>query len=279
MKLSLLISYNRSGLRDSLTKHQHGRPDQVTKQHRHDLALLNRRRDHQLQRRRAKPPKPKPVRVLLAAARTRHRHGRSLRANPARNQQQAISGRGSDPWRPPPAGCVAAAGGAGSNSSVPLWMASVANINEVLEGHVALEIEYVDRLILNAYVPAAAGARSDRAVLTGCTRRDSRHAFGYIKPAKESPTPVNTGDRASNPQKPPTRPRRPELGRRPRRPVRLKSPHVPFDVGLFVRLALDVRSLVVVLAVLLVKSPHVPFDVGPLRPACAARPCRSSELL
>jgi hypothetical protein len=33
-------------------------------------------------------------------------------------------------------------------------MASVANINEVLEGHVALEIECVDRLYLNAYVPS-----------------------------------------------------------------------------------------------------------------------------
>jgi hypothetical protein len=32
-------------------------------------------------------------------------------------------------------------------------MASVANINDVLEGHVALEIECVDRLHLNAYVP------------------------------------------------------------------------------------------------------------------------------
>jgi len=32
-------------------------------------------------------------------------------------------------------------------------MASVANINEVLEGHVALEVECVDRLYLNAYVP------------------------------------------------------------------------------------------------------------------------------
>jgi hypothetical protein len=32
-------------------------------------------------------------------------------------------------------------------------MASVANINDVLEGHVALEIECVDRLLLNAYVP------------------------------------------------------------------------------------------------------------------------------
>ena len=32
-------------------------------------------------------------------------------------------------------------------------MASVANINDVLEGHVALELECVDRLLLNAYVP------------------------------------------------------------------------------------------------------------------------------
>jgi hypothetical protein len=33
-------------------------------------------------------------------------------------------------------------------------MASVVNINEVLDGHVALEIECVDRLYLNAYVPS-----------------------------------------------------------------------------------------------------------------------------
>ena len=32
-------------------------------------------------------------------------------------------------------------------------MASVANINDVLEGHVALEIECVDRLYLNAFLP------------------------------------------------------------------------------------------------------------------------------
>jgi hypothetical protein len=32
-------------------------------------------------------------------------------------------------------------------------MASVANINDVLEGHVALEVECVDRLYLHAYVP------------------------------------------------------------------------------------------------------------------------------
>jgi hypothetical protein len=32
-------------------------------------------------------------------------------------------------------------------------MASVANINDVLAGHVALEVECVDRLLLNAYMP------------------------------------------------------------------------------------------------------------------------------
>jgi catechol 2,3-dioxygenase-like lactoylglutathione lyase family enzyme len=32
-------------------------------------------------------------------------------------------------------------------------MASVTNINEVLEGHVSLEVECVDRMLLNAYVP------------------------------------------------------------------------------------------------------------------------------
>lgn len=31
--------------------------------------------------------------------------------------------------------------------------ASVVNINDVLDGHVALEVECVDRLYLNAYVP------------------------------------------------------------------------------------------------------------------------------
>ena len=32
-------------------------------------------------------------------------------------------------------------------------MASAANINDVLDGHVALEVQCVDRLYLNAYVP------------------------------------------------------------------------------------------------------------------------------
>ena len=35
-------------------------------------------------------------------------------------------------------------------------------------------------------------------------RTESRYDFGYIKPQKESPIPVTTGDRASNPQKLPT---------------------------------------------------------------------------
>jgi len=34
-----------------------------------------------------------------------------------------------------------------------MWMTSVVNINDVLEGHVVLDIECVDRLYLNAYVP------------------------------------------------------------------------------------------------------------------------------
>src|ERR1700681_896015 len=32
-------------------------------------------------------------------------------------------------------------------------MTNVVNINDVLDGHVALEVECVDRLLLNAYVP------------------------------------------------------------------------------------------------------------------------------
>ena len=32
-------------------------------------------------------------------------------------------------------------------------MATVVNINDMLDGHVALEVECVDRLYLNAYVP------------------------------------------------------------------------------------------------------------------------------
>jgi hypothetical protein len=32
-------------------------------------------------------------------------------------------------------------------------MTSVTNINEVLDGHVSLEVECIDRLYLNAYVP------------------------------------------------------------------------------------------------------------------------------
>jgi hypothetical protein len=46
-------------------------------------------------------------------------------------------------------------------------MASVANINEVLEGHVALEIECVDRLLLNAYLPSVQVAGQVVAFLCG----------------------------------------------------------------------------------------------------------------
>jgi len=41
----------------------------------------------------------------------------------------------------------------------------VANINDVLEGHVVLEIESVDRLLLNAYVAALQVPGQGRAVL------------------------------------------------------------------------------------------------------------------
>ena len=32
-------------------------------------------------------------------------------------------------------------------------MASVVNVNDVLDGHVSLEVECVDRMLCNAYVP------------------------------------------------------------------------------------------------------------------------------
>src|SRR5438552_16166573 len=46
-------------------------------------------------------------------------------------------------------------GGQSPPSCVQAWrVATVTNINEVLEGHVALEVGCVDRLYLNAYVPS-----------------------------------------------------------------------------------------------------------------------------
>jgi hypothetical protein len=58
------------------------------------------------------------------------------------------------PSRPPPV-----VGRAPGRQRRPSWwmlgaMANVANINDVLEGHVALDVECVDRLLLNAYLPA-----------------------------------------------------------------------------------------------------------------------------
>ncbi len=47
-----------------------------------------------------------------------------------------LSGRQSRPW------CAQAVG-----------VETVTNINEVLDGHVSLEVECVDRMLLNAYVP------------------------------------------------------------------------------------------------------------------------------
>jgi len=46
-------------------------------------------------------------------------------------------------------------------------MASVTNINEVLEGHVTLQVECVDRLYLNAYVPRLQVGGQVVAFLTG----------------------------------------------------------------------------------------------------------------
>ncbi len=34
-----------------------------------------------------------------------------------------------------------------------MWMTSVTNINDVLDGHVGLDLSCIDRLYLNAYVP------------------------------------------------------------------------------------------------------------------------------
>ena len=65
-----------------------------------------------------------------------------------------LPGGGQAPFRPPPV-----AGRTAGRAKPALRvhagaLASVANINDVLEGHVALEIECVDRLYLNGYVPA-----------------------------------------------------------------------------------------------------------------------------
>jgi hypothetical protein len=59
-------------------------------------------------------------------------------------------GRALSPSRPPPvAGRTAGPAKPGLRVHAA-WMVSVANINDVLEGHVALEVECVDRLYLNA---------------------------------------------------------------------------------------------------------------------------------
>ena len=63
------------------------------------------------------------------------------------------NGRGGPPSRPPPVGFGAAVRQSQTYLVHAAWMAGVANINDVLEGHVALEIECVDRLYLNAYLP------------------------------------------------------------------------------------------------------------------------------
>jgi hypothetical protein len=58
-------------------------------------------------------------------------------------------------------------------------MASVANINDVLEGHVALEVQCVDRLYLNANLP--------RMPVGGQVVRFLRGHLGYEIPSPASP--------------------------------------------------------------------------------------------
>ena len=61
-----------------------------------------------------------------------------------------LAGGGQAPLPASPRGgaLVARAGGAGPRASMLGGMASVVNINDVLDGHVALEVECVDRLYL-----------------------------------------------------------------------------------------------------------------------------------
>ena len=65
-----------------------------------------------------------------------------------------LTGGGQAPSRPPPVEGREAGRAKPALGVHHVAMASVANINDVLEGHVALEIECVDRLYLNAYMPA-----------------------------------------------------------------------------------------------------------------------------
>jgi hypothetical protein len=66
--------------------------------------------------------------------------------------RRKVSGRGHAP-RLPPWQSRRWSGGSLPCWCHAWWMASVANINDVLKGHGALEIECVDRLYVNAYVP------------------------------------------------------------------------------------------------------------------------------
>ena len=56
-----------------------------------------------------------------------------------------------------------------------LWVTSTTNINEVLEGHVSLEIESLDRIYLHGYVPnlmvAVRWSDSWNTLATWCPRR------------------------------------------------------------------------------------------------------------
>src|SRR5205823_4292566 len=79
----------------------------------------------------------------------------TIRESSHRTHNPFISGRGQAPSRPPPwwLGVVSSGPGKPALAVHACGMAAVVNVNDVLDGHVGLEIECVDRLYLNAYVP------------------------------------------------------------------------------------------------------------------------------
>ena len=86
-------------------------------------------------------------------------------------------------------------------------MASVANINDVLDGHVGLEIECVDRLYLNAYVA--------KLQVPGQVARFLHDHLGLLLPSPAAatfPLPTRGNSTKSSPRSNRLRPRRPETG-------------------------------------------------------------------
>lgn len=80
-------------------------------------------------------------------------------------------------------------------------MASAPNINEVLEGHVALEIECVDRLYLNAYMPTLqVGGQVIRSLCSHLSKRIASTALferiGNHSGARSNGSPGSAGSRS-----------------------------------------------------------------------------------